>query len=81
MCNQPNSHTEESLLCSEDEVCHLLLTLDVTKSSGPDGISTAMLKHTADTIALSLYNKDIQPLYTFGSATISMETLLNCTDP
>ena len=54
MCNQPSSHTEESLLCTEDEVCHLLLTLDTTKSSGPDGISTAMLKHTADTIAPSL---------------------------
>ena len=54
MCNQPSSHAEESLLCTEDEVCHLLLTLDTTKSSGPDGISTAMLKHTADTIAPSL---------------------------
>ena len=35
-------------------MCHLLLTLDTTKSSGPDGISTAMLKHTADTIVPSL---------------------------
>ena len=54
MCNQPSSHTEESFLCIEDEVCHLLLTLDTTKSSSPDGISAAILKHTAGTIAPSL---------------------------
>ena len=30
------------------------LPLDTTKSSGPDGISAAMLKHTAGTIAPSL---------------------------
>ena len=47
-------HTKESLLCTEDEVCHLLLSLDVSKSNGPDGISPTMLKHTADSIAPSL---------------------------
>ena len=39
-----SSSTEESLLCTEDEVLHLLRSLDDTKSSG---ISPTMLKHTA----------------------------------
>jgi len=41
-------------LCTEEEVLKLLLSLDVTKSSGPDGISANMLKATAITIASSL---------------------------
>ena len=49
-----NNHTEMSLLCTEDEVHDLLLTLDVTKSNGPDGISSSILKHTAGAIAPSL---------------------------
>ena len=44
-------HTKESLLCTEDEVYHLRLSLDVSKSNGPDGITPTMLKHTSDTIA------------------------------
>ena len=43
-----------------DEVHDLLLTLDVTKSNGPDGISSSMLKHTADAIAPSLTKLFIQ---------------------
>ena len=54
-CIQPQSNSiDESLLCTEDEVHHLLLSLDVSKSNGPDGISPAMLKHIAGTIAPSL---------------------------
>ena len=34
-------------LCSEDKVYELLCTLDTTKSSGDDDISTRMLKETA----------------------------------
>ena len=49
-----SNHTEGSLLCTEDEVYHLLLTLEVTKYNGPDGNSPTMLKHTADIIASSL---------------------------
>lgn len=49
-----NSFTEELMFCTEDEICHLLLTLDVAKASGPDGISPMMLKHTAVAIAPSL---------------------------
>ena len=80
ICNHDrNNHTEMSLLCTEDEVHDLLLTLDVTKSNGPDGISSSMLKHTADAIAPSLTK--LFNLYTIGSVTISVETLLNCIAP
>ncbi len=44
----------DHLLCTEEEVLRLLLSLDVTKSSGPDGISAKMLKATATSIAPSL---------------------------
>ena len=44
----------EDLLCSESEVCDMLAALDITKASGPDGISTRMLKYTAPNIAPSL---------------------------
>ena len=40
----------EHLLCSEEEVLSLLQSLDVTKASGPEGISAHMLKATALTI-------------------------------
>ena len=42
---------------------HLLLNLDDSKASGPDGISATMLKHTATSIAPSvtaLFNLSIQ---------------------
>ena len=35
------------LLCSEDDIIGLLLTLDTTKATGLDGISATMLKKTA----------------------------------
>ena len=41
----------EQLLCTEEEVFSLLTSLDVTKASGPDGISAHMLKAIAATIA------------------------------
>ena len=41
----------EQLLCDEDDVLEMLLSLDTTKSSGPDGISATMLKQTAVSIA------------------------------
>ena len=37
----------EELLCSGEEVFDLLLSLDTTKSNGPDGISAKMLKGVA----------------------------------
>ena len=55
--------TPDELLCDEDTVCELLAGLDVSKSSGPDGISGKMLKHTAVSIAPSvtqLFNLSIR---------------------
>ena len=61
---QPNSdECPEQLLCSEEEVLQMLLTLDTTKSNGPDGLSALMLKATATSIApgiTRLFNKSIQ---------------------
>ena len=45
----PNSCPEQ-LLCTEEEVLFLLASLDVTKASGPEGISARMLKATAAAI-------------------------------
>ena len=42
------------LLCSKEEIMELLQTLDTSKASGPDDISTRMLKETASAIAPSL---------------------------
>ena len=44
----------EELYCTEDEVCEMLLSLDISKSNGPDGISARMLKFTAASIAPSI---------------------------
>ena len=52
----------EELLCSEDEVTDLLLSLNTSKANGPDGISATMLKSTAYSIApglTKLFNKSI----------------------
>ena len=49
-------------LCTEEEVFDLLASLDVSKSSGPDGISASMLKYTANSITPSvtkLFNQSI----------------------
>ena len=48
-----NSSAElpENIFCSEDEVLGLLLAIDTSKASGPDGISGTMLKNTAHTIS------------------------------
>ena len=42
------------LLCTVEQVEHLLGSLDVTKSPGPDGISAKMLKYVAQSIAPSV---------------------------
>ena len=49
-----SSTCPEELLCTDSEVYEMLAALDVTKSSGPDGISPRMLKSTAPCIAPSL---------------------------
>jgi len=51
------------LLCSEEEIMELLQTLDTSKASGLDDISTRMLKETASAIAPSLttlFNYSVQ---------------------
>lgn len=58
----PNNCPPE-LLCTEEEILDLLLSLDITKANGPDGISATMLKSTANTITHSitiLFNRSIQ---------------------
>ena len=42
------------LYCDELQIYDLLYGLDVSKSSGPDGISARMLKYTAASIAPSI---------------------------
>ena len=50
---QPSNYPVE-LLCDEAEVYDLILGLDPTKSTGPDGISVKMLPGTIDAIVPSL---------------------------
>ena len=52
-----------TLLCDEGFVCDLLASLDMSKSTGPDGISARMLKQTAACIAPSvtlLFNQSLR---------------------
>ena len=44
----------DEILCTESEVAELLMTLDIAKASGPDGISARMLRETAEHISPSL---------------------------
>ena len=44
----------EEMLCTVEQVQHLLESLDTTKATGPDGVSATMLKHTASFIAPSV---------------------------
>ena len=43
-----------SFTCSQDDVFHLLSTCKIKTASGPDGISSAMLRGTAESISPSL---------------------------
>ena len=45
---------EDELLCSEEEVYYLLMSLDASKATGPDNVSVRMLKETACSVAPSL---------------------------
>ena len=61
--NSTSSECPPELLCNEEEVLELLLSLDTTEVNGPDEISAVMLKATAHSIAKSvaiLFNKSIQ---------------------
>ena len=53
----------DDLLCTDEEVYGMLSSLDVSKASGPDGVSARMLKMTAEFIAPSvckLFNISLQ---------------------
>ena len=45
------NHFPEDLLYTEEEVIHLLSTVDPSKARGPDLISAKMLKATATSVA------------------------------
>ena len=47
-------YCKDELLCFEEEVYHLLLSLDTSKATGPDGILVRMLKETTYSIVSSL---------------------------
>ena len=76
--NIPNEQDIDDILCAVDEVQHLLKSLDISKSNGPDGISARMLKETASNIAPSvtrLFNLVFEtgsfPVYMLGNVTYS----------
>ena len=50
----PSSSCPPGLMCTEDEISHLLLNLPSDTSTGPDGISARMLKLSASSIAAPL---------------------------
>ena len=50
----PSNHCPDDFLCCEEEVAALIRSLDVSKASGPDGISSRMLKGTLESIVPSL---------------------------
>ena len=61
--NANSSECPSELLCTEDDVLDLLLSLDTTKANGPDGISAIMLKATAPSIVKGvtiLFNMSIK---------------------
>ena len=57
------SDSNEELFCTEEEVLETLCTLDTSKATGPDGISAAMLKATAESITkgiTAIFNQSIE---------------------
>ena len=52
--NQNINISSTEILCTEEEVCHLLKQLDKANATGPDGILARMLKETASTITPSV---------------------------
>ena len=57
----PSTIPPQTILCTEEEVLGLLLAIDTSKASGPDGISGKMLKNTALSISpvMKLFNLPI----------------------
>ena len=58
-----NFESIEDLLCTEDEVYEMIVSLDTSKANGSDGISARMLKGTAHSITpvlTRLFNMSIE---------------------
>ena len=58
----PSMFMDADLLCTEPEVFDLLASLDISKATGPDGVSAQMLKHTAGSITpiiTALFNQSV----------------------
>jgi len=58
-----NLESIDGLLCSEEEVHEMIMSLDTSKANGPDGISAKMLKGTALSITpvlTRLFNMSIE---------------------
>ncbi len=53
----------DHLLCTTQEIEQLLKGLDVSKATGPDGISARMLKATSKSSYSSFTDKPFQPIY------------------
>ena len=55
------SDSNEKLFCTVEEVLEMLCTLDTSKATGPDGISVAMVKATAESTTgnTAVFNKCI----------------------
>ena len=49
-----NDRCPEELLCSDEEVLYFIMSMDLQKANGPDGISAKMLKGVAYSITPSL---------------------------
>ena len=58
----PHMYIDSDLLSTEPKVFDLLASLDISKATGPDGISAQMLKYTAESITpiiIALFNQSI----------------------
>ena len=74
-----NSHSTEcsdDMLCTESQMLDYLMSLDVNKASGPDGISPIMLKHTAHSIAPSIPYRIVQYIHLSGPVPRTLENVL-----
>ena len=56
----PSAVISEDSLYTEEEIFNLLLSIDTSKVSGPDGILGKMLRNTAPSISPSITNLSIR---------------------
>ena len=69
----------EELLCTDDEILEMLLSIDTTKSSGPDGISGTMLKRTTTSIAPGI-TKLMNNVNLFQEIPYCLENIVCCSN-